>query len=147
MCGGFLNALEVAIMWFSSGGTQSVLHQDSNQDNLYCVFDGQKRFAMWPPKHGDKVESSEYGWLNMDEMMEKMSEEEVRKKFGNAYGAFAGRLNVNDLSKEHIKLWSELDRVDIVAKKGDCLLLPAWWHHIVRASDKRSVSVNMWWDR
>jgi len=42
-------------MWFSSGGTKSVVHTDS-VDNINCLFRGQKSFVMVDPiKYGDKV--------------------------------------------------------------------------------------------
>jgi lysine-specific demethylase 8 len=40
-CGGFDNYMESAIMWFSSGGTKSVIHNDG-QDNVNCVLSGTK---------------------------------------------------------------------------------------------------------
>ena len=39
MCGGF--NLEIAVMWFSSGNTKSVLHTDAIE-NINCIFDGHK---------------------------------------------------------------------------------------------------------
>ena len=42
-------------MWFSSGGTKSVVHTDS-VDNLNCLYRGKKEFIMVDPhKHIDKV--------------------------------------------------------------------------------------------
>ena len=40
-CGGYVNLLQDIVMWFSSGGTKSVLHSD-NVDNINCVFSGEK---------------------------------------------------------------------------------------------------------
>ena len=31
-------------MWFSSGGTKSVLHQDDGLENINCLFAGTKEF-------------------------------------------------------------------------------------------------------
>lgn len=43
------------IMWFSSGGTKSVVHTDS-VDNVNCLYRGEKQFVMVDPdKYGDKV--------------------------------------------------------------------------------------------
>ena len=43
------------IMWFSSGGTQSVVHTDA-VDNINCVFDGSKEFVLIDPGlHVEKV--------------------------------------------------------------------------------------------
>ena len=36
------------IMWFSSGGTKSVVHTDS-VDNINCVFSGNKSFVLVDP--------------------------------------------------------------------------------------------------
>ena len=44
-CGGFLKSLQDAVMWFSSGGTKSVLHFDA-VDNINCLFSGNKELFM-----------------------------------------------------------------------------------------------------
>ena len=40
-CGGAANRILDAVMWFSSGGTKSVLHFDG-VENINCVLDGWK---------------------------------------------------------------------------------------------------------
>ena len=43
------------VMWFSSGGTKSVVHTD-NVDNINCLYRGEKQlFFIDPAKYGDKV--------------------------------------------------------------------------------------------
>lgn len=44
-CGGAANRIADAIMWFSSGGTKSVLHFDA-VDNINCVLDGWKEVVL-----------------------------------------------------------------------------------------------------
>ena len=44
-CGGYVNLLQDIVMWFSSGGTKSVLHSD-NVDNINCLFSGEKELYM-----------------------------------------------------------------------------------------------------
>lgn len=44
-CGGYTNVLSDVIMWFSSGGTKSVLHND-HIDNVNCLFSGTKTMYM-----------------------------------------------------------------------------------------------------
>ena len=44
-CGGFAEKLLDIVMWFSSGGTKSVLHNDGS-DNLNCLFRGTKELVM-----------------------------------------------------------------------------------------------------
>ena len=45
VCGGFTNVITDVIMWFSSGGTKSVLHHD-RIDNINCLFSGVKELYM-----------------------------------------------------------------------------------------------------
>ena len=44
-CGGYDKMLVDVIMWFSSGGTKSVLHND-HIDNINCLFSGVKELYM-----------------------------------------------------------------------------------------------------
>ena len=44
-CGGYTNVLQDAVVWFSSGGTNSVLHIDA-VDNINCLFDGTKELLL-----------------------------------------------------------------------------------------------------
>ena len=53
-------------MWFSSGGTKSVVHTDS-VDNINCLYSGEKEFVMVNPhKFADKVSGpvTEFGGFN-----------------------------------------------------------------------------------
>ena len=45
LCGGFIDYLQDAVIWFSSGSTESVLHFDA-VDNINCVMDGQKEIYL-----------------------------------------------------------------------------------------------------
>ena len=45
LCGGFADSVITSVMWFSSGGTKSVLHND-DLDNLNCLYDGNKELVM-----------------------------------------------------------------------------------------------------
>lgn len=44
-CGGFQHVISDIIMWFSSGGTKSVIHND-HVDNINCLFSGVKELYM-----------------------------------------------------------------------------------------------------
>ena len=44
-CGGYTSVLQDAVVWFSSGGTKSVLHIDA-VDNINCLFDGTKELLL-----------------------------------------------------------------------------------------------------
>ena len=45
-CGGFQKILEAAVIWFSGGGTKSVVHYDA-VDNINCILDGEKTLVMF----------------------------------------------------------------------------------------------------
>ncbi len=49
-CGGFQHLVSQAVLWFSSGGTTSVLHRDAI-DNLNCMFDGSKEIVFIDKVH------------------------------------------------------------------------------------------------
>ena len=40
--------MHLQIMWFSSGGTKSVVHTDS-VENINCLYSGEKEFVMVDP--------------------------------------------------------------------------------------------------
>lgn len=45
LCGGFTDDLQDSVMWFSNGGTKSVLHFDAI-DNINCLMSGTKELFM-----------------------------------------------------------------------------------------------------
>ena len=48
-CGYATSYLDIENFWFSSGDSDSVIHND-DQDNVNCVIDGTKRFFMVDPR-------------------------------------------------------------------------------------------------
>ena len=67
LCGGFLDNLSAVIIWFSSGGTNSVLHTDSFE-NFHCLLSGKKKFVMIEPHYSTVIgpEHEEQGFYNLD---------------------------------------------------------------------------------
>ena len=45
LCGGYTDSLQDSVMWFSNGGTKSVLHFDAI-DNINCLISGTKELFM-----------------------------------------------------------------------------------------------------
>lgn len=45
LCGGFTDTIQDTVLWFSNGGTKSVLHFDAT-DNINCLMSGSKEFFM-----------------------------------------------------------------------------------------------------
>jgi len=114
------NFLVENIMWFSSGGTKSVVHTDA-VDNILCLFRGEKVFVMVDPdKYADRVDidhpEGAYSDIDVDNV---------------DYDRYPGLVGI------------EFYHVNISA--GDCLFVPYKWIHQVR-SYNRNIAVNVWWD-
>ncbi|KAK7494822.1 hypothetical protein BaRGS_00013949 [Batillaria attramentaria] len=111
--------MALAMMWFSSGGTKSVVHTDSF-DNINCLFRGEKTFIMVDPAvHREKVD------LNNEGAHSDIDVDSV------------------DLTK-HPKL-AEVEFYHINMTAGDCLYIPYIWIHQVRSYNS-NVAVNFWWN-
>lgn len=67
LCGGFSENLMFVYIWFSSGGTKSVLHTDS-YENLHCLVSGQKKFVLIEPHYSEIIgpEHADSGFYNID---------------------------------------------------------------------------------
>ncbi|EDO37253.1 predicted protein [Nematostella vectensis] len=120
-CGGFTNVLQDAVMWFSSGGTKSVLHYDS-LENINCLFSGNKNFVMIDKKY-----------MNMTHIDRKD-------------GSFS---NV-DVERVDMQKYPGLGKVpwmNASMEEGDCMYIPWRWVHQVQSFGPRNLAVNIWWAR
>ena len=131
--GGYTSHLQTSIMWWSSGGTKSVIHND-DQHNINCLFAGKKRLAFWSLHDRDVIETEECGWL--------IAENDVSL----GYGTYAGHMNVTHMDLENYPCWSKLQWFEAEMEEGDCLLIPAKWYHHVDSQEinGRNLAVNMW---
>jgi len=53
------------MLWFSSGGTKSVLHND-HAENIMCVFRGTKEFFLIDKEYQELVNVTERGYSQVD---------------------------------------------------------------------------------
>ncbi|XP_021377379.1 tRNA wybutosine-synthesizing protein 5-like isoform X2 [Mizuhopecten yessoensis] len=109
-----------ALMWYSSGGTNSVVHTDS-VDNINCLYRGKKEFILIDPsKYGDKVDldhpEGSYSAVDVDSV---------------DYTAYPGL--------------AEVEYIHVSMEAGDCLYIPYRWIHQVR-SYANNLAVNIWWN-
>uniref|UniRef100_A0A1X7TFH5 Cupin-like domain-containing protein n=1 Tax=Amphimedon queenslandica TaxID=400682 RepID=A0A1X7TFH5_AMPQE len=67
ICGGYTENLAFINVWFSSGGTKSVLHTDS-MENFHCVVSGHKVFVMFEPLYSEAIgpEHKNLGYYHID---------------------------------------------------------------------------------
>ncbi|XP_064608195.1 bifunctional peptidase and arginyl-hydroxylase JMJD5-like [Liolophura sinensis] len=109
-----------ALMWFSSGGTKSVVHTDA-VENINCLIRGDKEFVMIDPLlYGDKVD--------MDHPEGSYSDVDVDAVDYTKYPGLA-----------------EVEFVYVNMTAGDCLYIPYRWIHQVRSYNS-NLAVNIWWD-
>lgn len=104
------------LLWFSSGGTKSVLHND-HAENIMCVFRGTKEFFLIDKEYQELVNVTERGYSQVD-----VDRVDLFK--------YPGLHNI-----EHHFAFLE---------PGDCLYVPFLWVHHVRSSDV-NIAVNIWW--
>lgn len=118
-CGGYTNVLQDAVVWFSSGGTKSVLHYDS-VDNINCLFDGTKELVMINKSHLEQA--------HIDKV----------------HGAFS-TVDVDQVDMYKFPGLQTIPYFKAVMEPGDCFFIPARWVHQVRSYGKRNLAVNIWW--
>ncbi|CAH1798269.1 unnamed protein product [Owenia fusiformis] len=108
------------IMWFSSGGTSSVVHTDS-VDNINCLYRGQKELVFVDPKlYGEKVD------------------------FDHPEGSYCG-VDVDKVDYTKYPGLAEVEFYHTTMNAGDCLFIPFKWIHQVRSYGS-NLAVNIWWD-
>ncbi|XP_033108665.1 bifunctional peptidase and arginyl-hydroxylase JMJD5-like [Anneissia japonica] len=119
LCGGFVDNLQDAVLWFSSGGTKSVLHYDE-VDNINCIMDGKKEFFM--------VDRKNHAFIDIDAPEGSYSEVDVEK---------ADLLKYPGLG--------EVPWFNVTMEAGDCFYIPYKWFHQVKSSG-RNLAVNVWFN-
>lgn len=106
------------MMWLSSGGTKSVLHND-HAENIMCVFKGTKEFFLIDEKYQELVNVTERGYSDVD--VDRVD----LYKYPGLY---------------------EIEHHFAFIEPGDCLYVPFLWVHHVR-SYGLNIAVNIWWRR
>ncbi|XP_076466730.1 tRNA wybutosine-synthesizing protein 5-like [Babylonia areolata] len=113
------NSMALVMLWFSSGGTKSVIHTDSF-DNIICVIRGEKAFVMVDPaRDRDKIK------LHYD-------------------GAYSD-IDVDSVDLTKYPAVGEIEFYHVNLTAGDCLYIPYKWIHQVRSYNS-NVAVNFWWN-
>lgn len=107
------------VMWFSSGGTKSVLHND-DVDNINCLFSGTKELLFIDyKKYKDKV------------------------PIDFPSGGYSG-VDVDRVDFVKYPSLIDVEYFNVTMAPGDCLFIPYKWFHQVRSYD-RNIAVNVWW--
>ncbi|XP_077988721.1 bifunctional peptidase and (3S)-lysyl hydroxylase Jmjd7-like [Glandiceps talaboti] len=117
LCGGFTDALLDAVIWFSSGGTKSVLHFDA-LDNINCLMDGEKELIMMDRKESDHID------------------------IDNPSGNFC-EVDVDKVDMTKYPGLQDVPWYSAKMKPSDCMFIPYKWFHQVTSSG-RNLAVNIW---
>ncbi|XP_074657729.1 tRNA wybutosine-synthesizing protein 5-like [Tubulanus polymorphus] len=118
-CEKLLKHIVTAIMWFSSGGTKSVVHTD-NADNILCLYRGEKKFVIVDPnKYAEHVP--------MD----------------HPEGAYSS-IDVDKVDFTKYKKMNEVEFYHVHLSAGDCMFIPYKWIHQVNSFGS-NIAVNVWW--
>ena len=121
-CGGADTMLSKTIMWMSSGGTSSVLHNDASE-NINCLLDGTKTLVMFNASHRDSLETEACGWTTN--------------------GAFSAA-DSDKIDLTEYPGFKGLDSWDATMETGDCLYIPVQWYHHVKSPGPRNLAINVW---
>jgi len=118
-CGDASNILERTIMWFSDGGTKSVVHID-DWDNILCVLEGSKKVFL--------VDSFKY----------KQIADIILDSSDGTYST----IDVDNVDFTKIPgIWYYKAHLNA----GDCIFIPSKFIHQVNSFD-RNIAVNFWFN-
>ena len=121
-CGGAQAMAVKTVMWFSSGGTSSVIHNDDSE-NINCLFEGTKTLTMFNSSYRDTLEGGGCGWT-----------------FDGGYSA----ADVDRVDLERHPGFAGVESWRASMEPGDCLYIPHRWYHQVRSHGQRNLAVNVW---
>ncbi|XP_078001398.1 bifunctional peptidase and (3S)-lysyl hydroxylase JMJD7-like [Glandiceps talaboti] len=119
-CDAVIKELVDTVVWFSSGGTKSVLHND-DVDNINCLYRGRKEILFIDfikYRNVVKLDHYERGYSGVD------------------------------VDKVDFTKYPELADVEFYfanTTAGDCLYIPYKWFHQVNSFDT-NLAVNIWWN-
>lgn len=120
VCDDIIQRLSDVVMWFSSGGTKSVLHNDDT-DNINCLFSGQKEVL----------------FINYTQYRHKVN-------LDHPEGSYSS-LDVDSVDMVKYPGMRDVEFFNAKMFPGDCLYIPYKWIHQV-TSVGRNLAVNVWWD-
>ena len=110
-CPSVIDLIEDNVMWFSSGGTKSVWHNDA-YENLNCLFRGKKEFIM-----ANRSEGVEKVHIDVDD---------------ESYSS----VDVDNVDVEKYPGFKTTTFFNVTMESGDCLYIPWLWFHTVSSQER-----------
>ena len=126
-------------VWVSGGSSasKSVIHMDAYL-NQHCVLKGRKRFMLIPPM---RIDTPEFGWVEADNPYVPKP-----KGFEDAYGAFFGHIDPDDVDLESFPKWKQVPWFYAELNPGDCIYMPYEWFHYVESDPEITVTWHHWFN-
>ncbi|KAJ8022203.1 JmjC domain-containing protein 5 [Holothuria leucospilota] len=124
-CGTFKERILEANLWFSSGGTKSLLHRDAD-NAINCLLNGTKDWVLIDPAY---------------ESLIPIAKEDVE-----AYGGFS-MLNPDSVNLELYPQFKEVPWWYANMTPGDCLYLPYGYWHQVRSYGEKNLAASVLFSR
>ncbi|XP_078483446.1 bifunctional peptidase and arginyl-hydroxylase JMJD5-like [Ciona intestinalis] len=124
LCESFFKLLNMVAMWFSSGGSNSLLHNDS-VENLNCLYDGRKDLLLIDPKYEDSLSLLHV----LPNEISNISSLDVEKVDMYKYGNL-----------------STIPWYGATIEAGDCFYMPIRWFHQLKGLKGRNFAINFWFD-
>jgi hypothetical protein len=136
----------VTNLWIGTSPTTSPLHYD-DYENFLCQIKGIKELVLLPPTD---LASLYYVGRPKGTLEYQYPSQFVRPKstLGTKSIVFGSSVNVN--SPDYVKhpLYAQATPSRAILNPGDCLYLPAYWHHEVQSIpdeiDGLNIAVNFW---
>lgn len=128
--GGLTRRLWDTNMWFSAGGTSSLIHADAFE-NVYCMFSGTKTWQIVSPEHRKVVNRIEMGWV-------------PTPGYAKDKGWLIRHLDPVAMDLQRFPGWATVPYLNATLEAGDCMFLPSYWYHYVHSSVGRNLAVNFW---
>ncbi|XP_052793060.1 uncharacterized protein LOC128226968 [Mya arenaria] len=119
-CNSLRDVIQEAVLWMSSGDTDSVLHYD-DLHNILCLIDGQKDVVLYDQAYKSMVEA--VGWVDEGAYSELDPTAADPAQYSALYRAPWYQLNM---------------------RKGDCAFIPKRWYHYIHSPKGRNLAVNLW---
>ncbi|PIK59175.1 hypothetical protein BSL78_03921 [Apostichopus japonicus] len=124
-CGTFRERILEANLWWSSGGTRSLLHRDAD-NAINCLLNGTKDWVLIDPSYEDLIP--------------------IAKENVDAYGGFS-LLNPDSVNLERFPSFQQVPWWYANMSAGDCLFLPYGYWHQVRSHGSKNVAVSVLFSR
>ena len=125
LCLDMHRGLQIVGLWFSGGGTHSLIHTDE-YENVLMVLSGKKTVKLFHQRHRSSL-------------------------YFSARGGVESSLSPVDANAVDMQRYPRVSEIasyyEVVLEPGDMLYIPAGYAHQVNTWPGRSLAINLWWNQ